>query len=102
MRLLLILLPACLFAQAGSPAVDLRRDSLATCAAAPITDVLEGADEWLHTYERNGQHHGLTEPTLHRELGQHAERAVHLHGPARDLRRNVRGPVFRQMSDQAE
>ena len=54
MRLILILLPACLFAQASSLAVDLRRDSLAECAAAPIADVLEGADEWLQTYERNG------------------------------------------------
>jgi hypothetical protein len=54
MRLLLILLPACLFAQAGSPAADLRRDSLAKCAAAPIADVLRGADGWLQTYERNG------------------------------------------------
>src|ERR1022692_331254 len=54
MRLILILLPACLFAQASSLAVDLRRDSLAECAAAPIAAVLEGADEWLQTYERNG------------------------------------------------
>jgi hypothetical protein len=54
MRLIPMLLPACLFAQAGSPAADLRRDSLSKCAAAPIAGILTGADEWLQTYESSG------------------------------------------------
>lgn len=58
MKLRLATLTACmafrLVSQNQSHVPDLRHDSLAACAAAPIADVLKGADEWLLTYERNG------------------------------------------------
>ncbi len=57
MKLRLAALTACtallLVSQNQPHAPDLRHDSLAACARAPVADVLKSADEWLLTYEHN-------------------------------------------------